>query len=122
MGTILARAVGMGILKPLLSHRMARKVGIAFAGSTVVLVGVAMIVLPGPAVLVIPLGLTILSKEFPWAKRLMVWLQAHLNRRVSAARGLAGRTALLGRSLYRQTLLAAATAARFVPSVTRSRS
>lgn len=31
--------------------------------------GVAMIVLPGPALLVIPAGLAILATEFPWAKR-----------------------------------------------------
>jgi len=28
-----------------------------------------MIVLPGPALLVIPVGLSILATEFPWAKR-----------------------------------------------------
>jgi tellurite resistance protein TerC len=33
--------------------------------------GVAMLVLPGPAVLLIPLGLAILATEFPWARK---WL------------------------------------------------
>ena len=33
--------------------------------------GVALIVLPGPAVLVIPLGFAILATEFPWARRLL---------------------------------------------------
>ena len=48
-----------------------RKLAIAVAGGSVVLVGIAMIVLPGPAILVIPLGLAILATEFHWARR---WL------------------------------------------------
>jgi tellurite resistance protein TerC len=35
-------------------------------------VGVAMIVLPGPAFIVIPAGLGILALEFAWAKRWLV--------------------------------------------------
>jgi tellurite resistance protein TerC len=40
-------------------------------GSTVLLFGIALIVLPGPAFVVIPLGLTILATEFVWARRLL---------------------------------------------------
>ena len=40
-------------------------------GSTVLLCGVAMIVLPGPAIVVIPAGLIILGSEFAWARRLL---------------------------------------------------
>jgi len=40
-------------------------------GVTVVAVGVAMIVLPGPAVVVIPAGLAILASEFVWARRIL---------------------------------------------------
>lgn len=54
------------------SVRLARKVVVAVIGGTVVLGGIVMIVLPGPAVLVIPLGLAILGTEFLWAKR---WLK-----------------------------------------------
>lgn len=43
----------------------------AVAGLTVLAVGVAMVALPGPAVLVIPIGLAILSLEFAWAERLL---------------------------------------------------
>ncbi|WP_205698271.1 PGPGW domain-containing protein [Conexibacter sp. SYSU D00693] len=39
------------------------------AGFTVLLGGLAMLVLPGPALLVIPIGLAILSLEFAWAAR-----------------------------------------------------
>ena len=53
------------------SLRLARKVIVATIGSTVLLVGIAMIVLPGPAVVVIPAGLAILATEFLWARRLL---------------------------------------------------
>lgn len=48
-----------------------RRAIVAVIGFTVLAVGVAMIVLPGPAIVVIPLGLAILATEFVWAKR---WL------------------------------------------------
>ncbi len=40
-------------------------------GFTLVLVGVGMLVLPGPGILTIMLGLAILSAEFVWARRLL---------------------------------------------------
>jgi len=40
-------------------------------GFTVLAMGIAMIVLPGPAIAVIPIGLAILSSEFVWARRLL---------------------------------------------------
>lgn len=54
-----------------LTYRTARKVVIAVVGVTVLTIGVAMIVLPGPAFLVIPAGLAILGAEFAWARH---WL------------------------------------------------
>lgn len=45
---------------------------IALVGGTVLLIGIAMIVLPGPAILVIPAGLGILAIEFAWARH---WLK-----------------------------------------------
>ena len=41
------------------------------AGIAVLAVGVAMLALPGPAFVVIPIGLAILSLEFAWAERLL---------------------------------------------------
>jgi len=40
-------------------------------GFTLLLGGVAMLVLPGPAFLVIPIGLALLSLEFAWAENLL---------------------------------------------------
>jgi hypothetical protein len=37
----------------------------------VLLIGIALLVLPGPAFIVIPLGLAILAVEFAWARRLL---------------------------------------------------
>ncbi len=52
--------------------RYAKRVVILIVGTTVVLIGVAMLVLPGPAIVVIPVGLAILATEFAWARR---WLK-----------------------------------------------
>ena len=46
-----------------------KKVFIALIGGTVMLVGLAMLVLPGPGMLVIAGGLAILATEFFWARR-----------------------------------------------------
>jgi uncharacterized protein (TIGR02611 family) len=48
-----------------------KKFFIALIGGTVVSIGVAMLVLPGPGVLVIAGGLAILATEFIWARRAM---------------------------------------------------
>lgn len=49
----------------------ARRFFIALMGGTVLLIGIAMIVLPGPALVVIPLGLAVLASEFVWAKKVL---------------------------------------------------
>ena len=41
-------------------------------GGTVLVIGIVLLVLPGPAFVVIPLGLAILATEFVWAQR---WLK-----------------------------------------------
>jgi uncharacterized protein (TIGR02611 family) len=43
----------------------------AVAGFTVLVAGLAMLVLPGPGLLVIVIGLTILALEFAWAERML---------------------------------------------------
>ena len=53
------------------TYKLIKRVAIAVAGFTVLLIGVCMIVLPGPAFIVIPAGLAILALEFAWAKRLL---------------------------------------------------
>lgn len=55
-----------------LTYKIARRIAIAIVGCTVLLIGIVMIVAPGPAVVVIPIGLAILSIEFAWAR---YWLR-----------------------------------------------
>jgi hypothetical protein len=50
-------------------------------GGTVVLIGVALIVLPGPAVIVIPIGLAILATEFAWAQNTLARAKAMVGKR-----------------------------------------
>jgi uncharacterized protein (TIGR02611 family) len=51
--------------------RHARRIIILIVGMTVLLFGVALLVLPGPAFVVIPVGLAILATEYAWARRLL---------------------------------------------------
>jgi tellurite resistance protein TerC len=45
-----------------------KKILVAIVGGTVLLLGIIMIVAPGPAIIVIPIGLAILATEFAWAR------------------------------------------------------
>ena len=62
-----------------LTYKAARRIVIGLVGLTVLLIGVVMIFTPGPALVVIPVGLAILSIEFAWAR---VWLR-HLRESIS---------------------------------------
>ena len=48
-----------------------RKTIVAVIGGTIVLFGILLIVLPGPAVIVVPLGLAVLATEFAWARAVL---------------------------------------------------
>ncbi len=52
-------------------YKQIRKLSIFLIGMTVVLIGCILFFTPGPAVVVIPVGLAILATEFIWAKRLL---------------------------------------------------
>ena len=49
-------------------------------GFTILAAGIAMIVLPGPAVVVIPVGLAILATEFIWARKLLDAVKERIKR------------------------------------------
>lgn len=68
------------------AYRLARRVVVAVVGSTVVAIGLALIVLPGPAFLVLPAGLAILGLEFAWARRWLHKLQERSRALVKAYR------------------------------------
>jgi len=54
-------------------HQRSRvyRIGFAAAGMLVLAAGVVMIVTPGPAFVLIPIGLAMLALEFAWAERLL---------------------------------------------------
>jgi hypothetical protein len=58
--------------------KLVRRFGIAIGGGAVLLIGIAMIVLPGPAIIVIPIGLGILAIEFVWARQLLKKMRAFI--------------------------------------------
>ena len=58
----------------------AKRLIVTVIGFTILAAGVAMIVLPGPAILVIPVGLAVLATEFIWARKLMVTVKERIER------------------------------------------
>ena len=52
--------------------KIVKRVIVSVVGATVLLIGVALLILPGRAFIVIPVGLAILASEYAWARR---WLR-----------------------------------------------
>jgi len=69
-----------------LTYKAARRIVVAVVGVTVLLIGVMMIVTPGPAIVVIPVGLMILSIEFAWARHWLKRLREAISSRNSKDR------------------------------------
>jgi tellurite resistance protein TerC len=65
-------------------YKMVRKIVIGIVGVSVLCVGAAMIFLPGPAIVVIPVGLAILATEFAWAKVLLDKLKEKIHWKTNA--------------------------------------
>ena len=63
-----------------ITYKVARRIIVTLVGSTVLIIGVIMIITPGPALVFIPLGLALLGLEFAWAR---AWLR-RLRERISA--------------------------------------
>lgn len=59
-----------------ITYRLARRIVLTVVGLTVVLLGVVMLVTPGPGLLGMIAGLGILALEYAWAKR---WLTSVRN-------------------------------------------
>lgn len=55
-----------------MTYKAVRRIVIGVVGATVLLLGIIMIVTPGPAIVFIPAGLAILGLEFAWAR---YWLR-----------------------------------------------
>ncbi len=61
---------------PPVTLRQARRLVVGVLGGTVILGGLVMVVTPGPGLLVIFAGLSILAAEFVWARRLLKRVKA----------------------------------------------
>ena len=77
--------------------KVVRRVIVSVVGATVLLIGVALLVLPGPAFIVIPLGLAILATEYAWARR---WLKKFVKWRPMLFRVAAAQHAKLQGLVY----------------------
>jgi uncharacterized protein (TIGR02611 family) len=68
-------------VEPLLQvlARAVRRGGVFLVGTTLLVAGAAMLVLPGPGIAVILLGLVVLSAEFQWAQRALAWLRERVS-------------------------------------------
>jgi hypothetical protein len=70
-----------------------RKIGMTLAGATLLIVGLVMLVLPGPGVPLIIGGLTLLAKEFRWADRLLGHVKLAVSSMLSMLRRTLAKTA-----------------------------
>ena len=58
-------------MAPDLLYKQIKKLVIFLIGISVVLIGCVLFFTPGPAIVVIPIGLAILATKFIWAKKLL---------------------------------------------------
>ena len=70
-----------------LTYNAARRIIVGVVGVTVLLLGIVTIVTPGPAVIIIPVGLAILSIEFAWARLWLRKLRESISRYGAKSRG-----------------------------------
>lgn len=60
--------------------RHAKRVIVGVVGITIVLIGLALLVLPGPGLIVVIIGLGILATEFVWARSLLEKAKHHYHK------------------------------------------
>jgi uncharacterized protein (TIGR02611 family) len=62
------------------SLKQLKRLIVALIGSTILVIGIAMIFLPGPAIVVIPAALGILATEFAWARKMLQRVRQQMQR------------------------------------------
>lgn len=70
-----------------ITYTWARRIAVAVIGGSILVIGIAMVVLPGPAIIVIPIGLGVLGLEFAWARYWLRKLRATATDVVNRVRG-----------------------------------
>ena len=61
-------------------YRWLRRLVVFVIGATVTLFGIVLFFTPGPAIVVVPLGLMILATEFAWARVILTRVKAQITR------------------------------------------
>ena len=69
--------------------RNSKRIAVTVVGATVVVAGLAMLVLPGPGMLVVALGFAILGREYAWAASAFEWIKRAATRAARATHGTA---------------------------------
>ena len=69
------------------TYNVARRIAIGVVGGTVLLLGIVMLVTPGPGLVVIPVGLAILGLEFAWARIWLVKVRRRISQEMAKKRG-----------------------------------
>jgi uncharacterized protein (TIGR02611 family) len=64
---------------------MSWRLGVLLVGTTLLGLGIIMIVTPGPAVVFIPAGLAVLATEFQWARNLLGKARPWIDRAIEKA-------------------------------------
>ncbi len=62
-----------------MTYPQARRLAILIVGVSVLLFGILLLVLPGPAIIVIPAGIAILSLEFAWARAFLARIRREIS-------------------------------------------
>lgn len=70
-----------------ITYAWARRIAVAVIGGSILAIGIAMVVLPGPAIIVIPIGLGVLGLEFAWARHWLRKMRATAHGVVNRIRG-----------------------------------
>jgi len=58
-------------MNPDILYKQIRRLAVFLIGISIVLIGCILFFTPGPAIIVIPVGLAVLATEFIWAKKLL---------------------------------------------------
>lgn len=76
----------------LVIRKSAKRVAVAIVGFALLVIGVALLVLPGPGWLIIIAGLAVLATEFVWAERLLDGAKRQAKRAAKTGGGFISRT------------------------------
>ncbi len=69
-----------------ITYRQGRRMVVCVIGGSLLLIGVVLIFLPGPAFVVIPAGLAVLALEYAWARRFLHRIRREISERSRRAR------------------------------------